>query len=179
MPRFDCATAKNSCCRTSAASASAALSMNVPPPSCDEGGAALRARAAGGVAGGAAAQCATGGPAVEGAACVAPCTTGGTRPVSSGGEGEYKWCAVDGGKWGKCADCPVTCERLAAYLSAQMTAQQAAQQQHSEGMGAASPTKPMLPFVVGDFQCKGWSAVPSARVWVVAWVVVPVSVVSG
>mmetsp|Transcript_79856 Transcript_79856/g.193384 ORF Transcript_79856/g.193384 Transcript_79856/m.193384 type:complete len:308 (+) Transcript_79856:501-1424(+) len=33
LPRFDCATAKNSCCRTSAASASAALSTSVPPPS--------------------------------------------------------------------------------------------------------------------------------------------------
>ena len=42
LPRFDCATAKNSCCRTSAASASAALSMKVPPPSCDAGEAGLR-----------------------------------------------------------------------------------------------------------------------------------------
>ena len=101
--------------------------------------AALRTRAAGGAA--TTQKCTTGGTAIEGAVCESPHGSGSgsaaacvnsSKPDS---EGEYTWCVADGGKWGKCTDCPVTCERLTAFLAAQL---EQAQQAYCEAAGAAA-----------------------------------------
>ena len=75
---------------------------------------------------------------------------------------------------------PVVSELAVAQSRAVLAAvaQPTAQLRHFVVVGEASPTRPMLPFVVGDCQCKGWSVVLFARVWVAAWVVVLVSGVS-
>ena len=103
--------------------------------------AALRTRAA--AAGTATTQkCTTGGTAVEGAVCESPphgsISGSAAACVNSSepdGKGEYTWCVADGGKWGKCTDCPVTCERLIAFLAGQL---EQAQQAYCEAAGAAA-----------------------------------------
>ena len=101
--------------------------------------AALRTRAAGGA--GTSQQCTTGGTAIEGTVCESPHGAGSgsvaacVNSSAPDSEGGYTWCAADGDKWGKCTDCPVTCERLSALLAAQL---EQAQQASCEAAGAAA-----------------------------------------